>query len=315
MPDDDGRYRTPIAWSSNSCAVDVVLWLAIQMDAGRLQVDMECPTQYHLMNPAARALRVILATSAWAQMSSAAHTQHRDLIRHILAVYDPTKFPPGQNLDIADVVTTLFDRLPQASFTQLACYQCCNTSFWVVDANAARRVCVVDAIGGDFSHGVARNLIQSFDDKAPSSTVVTCTANPPTGIHNTRLKHFVLDRLPYTFIYNLGSFKLDPTLFRNFTIDPPSNETHGPVEYQAVGAIFFSPQVHHFYARWWGGSVSSPHILHFDSLPPKGQSIVTDIEGTDILKNIRKSHRISHVFYRRLRMTNLPRNKVKKVHS
>ena len=123
--DDASRYRAGWNFDRNSCAFDVLVGLAIHLDAWRIQAD-QC-VMLDVQNQAVEWLRNI-AHIPWGTISEKERTALRELLRDVVTKQSDTYNELYEPRSVRDVYGIVFAQLPQVSSLTVRRSWCCDTS-------------------------------------------------------------------------------------------------------------------------------------------------------------------------------------------
>jgi hypothetical protein len=123
--DDRSRYLVGPKWDRNSCAIDCLVFCAIQIDAGRAQVDQLKPDLELTLPLAAVAIRILVG-ELWGTLDQGQRDALRNKVADMLTAMSPEDFPRYSPLRITPVVTMGLNRLPQVSYTAMPGSTCCD---------------------------------------------------------------------------------------------------------------------------------------------------------------------------------------------
>lgn len=139
--DTASRYTADYDWKDNSCAVDVLVALAIQLDAWRVRADQSLGLRPH--NLAVHWLRNV-ASSAWGLMNSTQRTALRDQLQKTLAILSTDYKKVNEYRSCIETYENLFAQLPQVSSITFRLSWCCDENYRHLDRFKERILHTVD---------------------------------------------------------------------------------------------------------------------------------------------------------------------------
>lgn len=261
------RYQYGPPYSNSSCAIDCVVFVAVMLDLGRVQIDQVCSSMLKNMSGSAY-LIYAMVRGPWATLSPAQRSRLRDNLRAAVLKERPSLVSPQSNhLPVGDVLDHCLQH-PQLGWHQVPARFCPTTRHSISPTVMVQRHYslfvesppLVDALDGYF--------IDRWEVPGPESA---CSDADCQERHIRR--YVVLDRLPPTLMIHFQEPPTPQTL-PLWRLDQPIMIEHtlvtGPefATYYVVGCIWHegTGASSHFTVVWRTPNKSSGPFVVFDGL-------------------------------------------------
>lgn len=294
------RYNAGPVWWKNSCAIDVVIFCGLRLDAGRIEADQIRFGDMEQLPPPAKKFRDIMLEH-WGTVDSKKRSQLRDdlrrsLVREVKHFGGMTAAHP-----IETVVLECFRDLPQSTYTDVPAFMCCDEKPWVVSRDFHYQKRSFFEIGehtltsGGTIQGVLKNHFARCD-----ATVVSSSPACSNGVTCSRRHEkviTVIDRMPPVLVVGLpGHFtpsrEKKHRALTELHFDVQILHSRERVEYVPIGCIVYDPSMSpgHFTARWKAERHDDEGDLSYDGMKNEGRAGVVD-KWYDIAARGRKGRR------------------------
>lgn len=262
------RYNVGPTDGHLTCAVDVALFIGIQLNVGRIVRDVVTPNYLGGLPLPVRVFWWVVA-SPWGVMTQAQRNAARDVVVDTLATYSPTQFPRGQFQSVQAALDALLLHTPQVSWTEAATAVCCDGLIRSDDRTTWRvRVCSSVSIGGSASASdTIEQLIQAYF--AQETTLLEedsrCEKQGDCVRRPRRRSHTILDgAAPARLVVHLAesatiTYSPDDTTFATIHLRFHSLRGDIATTYQVVGAVFVENN-NHFVGRWRDATRPRPSL-------------------------------------------------------
>lgn len=263
---DRERYFYGPNWKQNSCAIDCTLFCALQLDAGRIQIDQITAAKQRTLSEAARILRQVV-TRPWGTLTPTQRNQLRDILADTLSDDGSGKFVRGNYLDIHDVLLQCLGGLPQISYTTAVVKRCCDGLLCLPNSVEVRRS-VGFWLTRKENHLSVQQAVQDLFAKTPCKSEYQCNRNEACIRSLTRF-NLILDRLPPILLLHLPSpvsHQDDKIwkLFEDLTFTYTDTTGDKKPTYTPLGCIIVQNR-NHFMVRWQE-RYGYESIIHYDGL-------------------------------------------------
>ena len=288
------RYTSGVTYSNHSCGIDTFLFVAIAIDAGRIQAD-QITMGAELQLPAPAQLLRSIVRQQWGLLSSDHHRGLRDLLRHSLHTYNPESFPLGKYHEYTDLFSAMFSSLPQLVCTICNGYYCCDNRLRVPKGSLPQTILGLQLALEDSSESVQKGLNRLLARHQVLGSNSKQCDNEDDCTREVFQQILVLDRLPPILpVIWAASLQdgLRAQVFEDLNITYQKYRSKAIIGYQVLGVLLFQQARRHFFIRWRFGE----KIIQYDSILNNGQAIqVTDwIDSLELDKTL-----LCLVFYRR----------------
>jgi hypothetical protein len=265
--DDRQRYLVGPTWDRNSCAIDCLVFCAIQMDAGRAQVDQIKPDLEVTLPLAAIAVR-ILVSELWGILDQGPRDSLRNKVADTLTTTNPKDFPRYSQLGIIPVITVGLCRLPQVSYTMMPGSTCCDGILTFSRSVSPERKTGFE-IGREDPSWSMREAMMHMLGPRPMPQYQACTRGGQC--RRSRMRSLVfLDRLPPTLLLHLPEPVTQEQdrvwdLFARMELSYRTTRGTMRTTYKPVGCVMMIAWCH-FVVRWRRENDGCHQILHYDGL-------------------------------------------------
>lgn len=275
--DDEHRYRFGPSWNNMSCALDSILFCAIQLNAGRTQIDQISPASLTALTEPARILRHI-SSSPWGTLEQGQRDRARDYLAESLVKVDSRRFGRGTYMAIYDVAEVVLSGLPQLSHTATKSGVCCDGVLGLAMERPITRDVGFHLPGHTTDRKSMEDVIRGLmtdsrhsSDREPCSNGDRCDRSRQSGL-------LILDRLPPILLLYLPDAvsKKEDQFRKCFTPQHISyRDTRGRsnVVYMPLGCVILL-NGNHFVVRWMRGGSASAEILHYDGMKSPEVTVV-----------------------------------------
>jgi hypothetical protein len=265
--DNGSRYLVGPRWDRNSCAIDCLVFCAIQMDAGRAQVDQLKPDLELTLPLVAVAVRILVG-ELWGTLNQGQRDALRDKVADMLTAMDPKDFPRYQPLRIAPVITIGLNRLPQVSYTAMPGSTCCDDILTFSPSVTPERRTGFEISREDPSWSLEQVMAHLLGPK-PTPQREACTNGRQCAGSRVRSLVF-LDRLPPTLLLHLPApvtqeQDLVWELFTPMELSYLTTRGMMRVWYRPVGCVVLISW-NHFVVKWRREEHDRHQIVYYDGL-------------------------------------------------
>lgn len=198
------RGKVGTNWINNSCAVDCVVAVTIQLQLWRVQGDQVEPRRLQDLELPATLLR-ILALSPWGRLAQEQRDELRDIVREGLALYDNTNFSTSAFMSVGWALDACLQGVPQLGWTE-AKISCCCDGKQKMEKRAPNRAWNMFLMHNEPQMDVTleQEITSRMQHCAIVEEDVLCSRGDQCKKERTIFSYIVLDRMPPMLLVHAG---------------------------------------------------------------------------------------------------------------